>query len=72
MGGISLASNMNAYGAQFLALGDIQFTVQADGIEGISVVAGGEIESTSGIDMGFCNGAGMGNNWLAEYYRMAI
>ncbi len=71
MGGLDLASNMSAYGAQILALDDVNFAADADGIEGISIVSGGEIDSTSGIEMGFCNGAGMSNNWLAEYFRMA-
>ena len=72
MGGIDLASNMSAYGAQILALDDVAFAADADGIEGISIVSGGEIDSTSGISMGFCNGEGMANNWLADYFRMAI
>lgn len=71
MGGVSFASKMNAYGAQILAIGDVTFTANANGVEGISIVAGGEIDSTSGIEMAFCNGAGMPSNWIAEYYRMA-
>ena len=72
MGGIKLASTMEAYGAQMLALGDVIFTANANGVEGISIVAGGEIDSTSGIKMAFCNGAGMSNNFIADYFRMAI
>ena len=71
-GGVKLAAAMEAYGAQILALKDVIFAAEANGVEGISIVAGGEIDSTSGIKMAFCNGAGMGNNFLAEYFRMAI
>ena len=71
MGGVKLAAAMEAYGAQILALKDVIFAAEANGVEGISIVAGGEIDSTSGIQMAFCNGAGMGNNFLADYFRMA-
>ena len=71
-GGVKLAAAMEAYGAQILALEDVIFAAQANGVEGISIVAGGEIDSTSEIRMAFFNGAGMGNNFLAEYFRMAI
>ena len=71
MGSIDLASNMSAYGTQIIAMGDVVFAAQANGVEGISIVAGGEIDSTSGIAMGFCNGAGMTRSFQADYYRMA-
>lgn len=71
-GGVKLTAQMEAYGAQILALGDVAYTANADGIEGISVVAGGRIDGTSNNVMAFCDGAGLSNNFLAEYFRMAI
>ncbi len=69
-GGIKLAAGLNAYGAQFLAAGDIQFAANADGIEGISLVAGGRIDGTSNMSMGFC-GSGYADNFEVDYYRLA-
>ena len=61
-----------ADGSQLLALGDIEFTANADGIEGASFIAGGTISGTSNMIMGFCNHAGMERNFEAEYFRLAI
>ena len=58
------------FGGQILALGDILFTANADGIEGASFVAGGNVEGTSNMTMGFC-GNGMEDNFEAEYFRLA-
>lgn len=69
-GGFEVASGLEVYGSQVIALGDIQFAAQADGIEGASFVAGGRIDGTSNAVMGFC-GSGMTNNFEAEYFRMA-
>ena len=72
MGGLNLASDLSAYGAQILARKSVDFAANANGVEGISIVSGSEIDSTSGISMAFCNGAGMANFFLADYFRMAI
>ena len=69
-GGFDVSSGLEVYGSQVLALGDIQFAAQAEGIEGASFVAGGRIDGTSNAVMGFC-GSGMTNNFEAEYFRMA-
>lgn len=71
MGGVSFPSGMEAYGGQIIAMGDIEFTANANGIEGISLVAGGVISGTSNMEMGFCYGAGMEDNFEAEYFRLA-
>ncbi|MCY1127264.1 pilus assembly protein TadG-related protein [Frigidibacter sp. RF13] len=71
LGGIKTAANLNVYGSQFLAAKDIQFAANADGLEGISLISGGKIDSTSNIDVGFC-GTGMGDNFEIDYFRLAL
>jgi hypothetical protein len=71
MGGVHFPAQLHIYGSQIIAMGDIDFEANANGIQGVSMVAGGEIDSTSNMDMGFCNGAGLENRFEAEYFRMA-
>ncbi|QJF50666.1 pilus assembly protein TadG-related protein [Roseobacter ponti] len=70
MGGFEAASGLAGYGAQILAAGDIQFAAQADGIEGVSFIAGGRIDGTSNMNMGFCDGYGNQDHLRAPYFRM--
>ena len=35
------------------------------------MVAGERIDGTSLMNMGFCGGLGMENNFVAEYFRLA-
>ncbi len=69
-GDIRGASGLELYGSQIMAAGDVEFTAQNEGIEGASIIAGGEISITSGSQMGFC-GTGMETTFQAEYFRMA-
>ena len=69
-GDVKTASALAGFGAQILALGDIQFTANADGIEGVSFIAGGRIDGTSNSNMGFCNNGGTEEFATAQYYRM--
>ena len=71
MGGVNFPAQLHVYGSQIIAMGNIDFEANANGIHGVSMVAGGEIDSTSNMDMGFCNGAGLENRFEAEYFRMA-
>jgi hypothetical protein len=71
MGSMNFAANLQLYGGQLIANGNIYFTANAEGIEGASMIAGGEISGTSNMTMGFC-GTGMENNFEAEYFRLAI
>jgi len=71
-GGVSIPAQLSMYGGQILAVGDISFEAEADGIEGASIVSGGRVEGSSGATMGFCDGAGMENNFEAEYFRLAF
>ncbi|MFK7745451.1 MAG: pilus assembly protein TadG-related protein [Roseobacter sp.] len=69
-GSVKTASALSGYGAQILALGDVQFTANANGIEGVSFISGGRIDGTSNSDMGFCEGGGTENFQRASYFRM--
>lgn len=70
-GGVDLAAKVNVYGSQIIAAGDISMTANADGIEGVALVAGGKLDVTSNGVFGFCDGAGMNNNFSAAYFRLA-
>ena len=70
LGGVSFTSDFHIYGSQIVAAGNIEFTANADGIQGASLISGSEIDSTSNANMGFC-GTGMTNIFEAEYFRLA-
>ncbi|MXQ07602.1 hypothetical protein GQ651_07060 [Alphaproteobacteria bacterium GH1-50] len=70
-GGVKFPADLQIYGGQIIAAKDILFESRANGIEGVSMVAGGRIDGTSLMNMGFCGGAGMENNFAPEYHRMA-
>ena len=70
MGEFRVASGMEGYGAQILAWGDVNFTANANGLEGISVVSYGRIDGTSNGEVGFCSGAGTDDFAAARYFRM--
>lgn len=70
MGSMNFASGLMVFGSQLLAKDNIEFAANADGIQGASLVAGGKIDGTSNMNMGFC-GSGMENNYEAEYFRLA-
>lgn len=69
MGGMEFPSKLSIFNGQFLAVGDIQFAANAEGVKGAAMVAGGQISGTSNMTMAFC-GTGMENNFHAEYFRM--
>lgn len=69
LGGMNFPAKLRVYNGQFLAVGDIQFAANAEGVKGVAMVAGGEISGTSNMSMAFC-GTGMENNFHAEYFRM--
>lgn len=70
LGGFDAAASMNSFGGQIIALGSIQFAANADGIMGASFVAGGRIDGTSNMNMGFCENQGMEHAYRAPYFRM--
>ena len=69
-GGFRAASSLSAFNGQILALGDIEFAANANGIEGASFVSYGRIDGTSNMEMGFCRNRGMENAYRAPYFRM--
>lgn len=69
LGGMNFAANLEIYGSQMLAIGDIEFAAKADGVEGAAMVSASTISGTSNMDMAFC-GVGMDNNFQAEYFRL--
>ena len=69
MGGMNFAANLEIYGSQLLALGDIVFAAKASGVEGAAMVSASKISGTSNMDMAFC-GTGMDSNFKAEYFRL--
>jgi len=72
LGGMNFPSNLQVYGGQLIAVKTIDFAARANGIEGVSMVSGDRIDGTSLMNMGFCGGSGMENNFQAEYFRLAI
>ncbi len=70
MGGMNFASDLRVFGSQLLALDDIEFSANANGVEGASIVSGGVVSGTSNMNMAFC-GTGMENNFEADYFRLA-
>ncbi len=71
MGSISFPSGIQVYGSQLLSMEDIDFSANADGIQGAAFVAGGEISGTSNMSMGFCS-TGMEDNFQADYFTLAL
>jgi hypothetical protein len=70
LGGVDVAASLNVFGGQILAIGDINFAANANGIQGASFVSYGRIDGTSNMNMGFCAGSGMENAYRKPYYRM--
>ncbi|MBD3662511.1 TadE/TadG family type IV pilus assembly protein [Sulfitobacter aestuariivivens] len=70
LGGFNAAASLSVYNGQILAIGDIEFAAEANGIQGASFVSYGQIDGTSNMNMGFCNGDGMENAYRAPYFRM--
>lgn len=68
-GGFEVASKLEVHGSQVIAAGNIEFSANADGIRGASLVAGGRIDGTSNMNFSFC-GTGMEHIFAAEYFRM--
>lgn len=71
LGGMNFPSDLQIYGSQLIASGDVDFSANASGIQGASIIAGGDISGTSNMVFGFC-GTGMENNFQAEYFRLAM
>ena len=70
LGGMNFAADLHVFGSQLIAVGDIEFAANANGVEGASMIAGGTLSGTSNMTMGFC-GSGMEDNFEASYFRLA-
>ena len=70
-GGMRFPANLQIFGSQLLAKGDISFAANASGVQGASLIAGGEISGTSNMNMGLC-GTGMEDNIEIDYFRMSF
>lgn len=69
-GGFFSAAEIKTNSAQILAGGDIVFAARGDGLNGVSMVAGGLISGTSNMNMALC-GNMQNTNFQANYFRMA-
>ena len=70
LGGVDVAADLQVYNGQILAIKDIIFSANANGIQGASFISYGQITGTSNMNMGFCHGDGMENIYVADYFRM--
>ncbi|KEO51738.1 TadE/TadG family type IV pilus assembly protein [Thioclava pacifica] len=71
LGGVSNAAKMEFYGGQIIAAGDVSFSAQSSGIDGIAIVSGGGIDGTSNSTFGHC-GSGMEDNISLSYFRLRL
>lgn len=69
-GGIDFSSSLQVFGAQLLAGGNIGFSASASGVQGVAMVAGGTVSGTSGVNMSYCEGRGMEQNYTSVYARL--
>ncbi len=69
MGGIDIPADLKVYGGQLIAMDDIEFAANANGIEGASFISGAHISGTSNMTMGFC-GTGWERNFEAKYFHL--
>ncbi len=72
LGGIKIAAALQVHGSQMIARRDISFTALGHGFYGASLIAGGNISGTSNMNVGFCNGAGTGDFYLNDYFRLVL
>jgi Flp pilus assembly protein TadG len=70
LGGMNFAADLHMYGGQLIAMDNIEFAANANGVQGASLISAGEISGTSNMNMGFCN-TGMEDNFEATYFRLA-
>lgn len=69
LGGVTFPAALAVYGGQIVSKGDINFSANANGIQGASFIAGGRITGTSNMNMGNCN-SGMEGDFRAEYFKL--
>ncbi len=69
LGGMNFASGISIHGGQLIALREISFAANGDGLRGTSIISGDTVSGTSNMQMGLC-GTGMEGNLSLPYFRM--
>ena len=69
LGGMRFASGISINGGQLIALKEIAFAANGDGLHGTSIISGDTVSGTSNMRMGLC-GTGMGEILSMDYFRM--
>lgn len=69
LGGMNFASGVSIHGGQLIALREISFAANGDGVRGTSIISGDTVSGTSNMSMGLC-GSGMEGNLSLDYFRM--
>lgn len=68
-GNAHLAAQVDWFGAQIIAHGDVHISANSNGVEGVSVHAGGDIFATSNLSFGLCSG---GVDHYREHYMVRM
>lgn len=69
LGGMNFASGISINGGQLIALKEIAFAANGEGLHGTSIISGDTVSGTSNMRMGLC-GTGMEGNLSLDYFRM--
>ena len=69
LGDAHFSAQTEWYGAEVIANGDVHISANADGIEGVSIQAAGDIKATSNLGMGLCNS---GVDHYKEQYQVRM
>lgn len=69
-GGMNFPADLKAFGGTFMARDDIEFSANANGMQGVSMIAGGTISGTSNMSQGSCPDT-MDTRFQVPYFRMA-
>ncbi len=69
LGGMDFASEVSIHGGQLIALREISFAANGEGLRGTSIISGDTVSGTSNMEMGLC-GSGMEGNLSLDYFRM--
>jgi Flp pilus assembly protein TadG len=69
LGGMNFAAGISIHGGQLIALREISFAANGDGLRGTSIISGDTVSGTSNMQMGLC-GTGMEDNLSLDYFRM--
>jgi hypothetical protein len=70
LGGVNVASGLSIFGSRIIAEGDVNFTAQADAVQGASILSNGEIRGTANGLAGTCGVDGMPTSLTRPYFRI--